>query len=415
MLDRWAQPVWKSSQGALTQLERLSVGKERLTEADLRDLLADRPSLLPVQSFDPVFASPVCLGTEFPVPGVGRVDALFLSPSGYLTLVETKLWKNPEARREVVAQVIDYARDLTRWTYSELESRFLKRGFVDRTEAESLFSYVWEGDDDESEQMAFADATGRCLRDGRFLLLIVGDGIREGVADMADFLQQSPTLQYTLGLVELACYRDPARPGDVLYVPQVVTRSQEVVRAVVQIKLRGLDDEQVAVTADVPIDTSPHPPRPDPLSEHEFYQQLTSSTSEALADQLRVFVKDLLHKCANLSGRFTSRAMRVNLLHAEDDDLIRGVLIFSTDGWLSTSKKWLDFLEANSLDLAETFADRLGAIDERLRPRREDGKFTVPKRSNAADLAAVAPNFDQVLAIISEAVERVTTSDDSVE
>ena len=107
--------------------------------------------------------------------------------------------------------------------------------------------------------------------------------------------------------------------------------------------------------------------------------------------------------------------MRVNLLQTEDEDLIRGVLIFSTDGWLSTSKKWLDFLEANSLDLAETFADRLGAIDERLRPRREDGKFAVPKRSNAADLATVAPNFYQVLAIISETVERVTTLDDSVE
>jgi len=42
-----------------------------------------------------VFSSPICLGTEFPVRGVGRVDALFLSPSGYLTIVETKLWQNP--------------------------------------------------------------------------------------------------------------------------------------------------------------------------------------------------------------------------------------------------------------------------------------------------------------------------------
>ena len=124
MIDRWSTPVWKSADGNIETLERVPVGHAPFKESDLRDLLAQKPSLLPVRHFDPVFSSPVCLGTEFPVPGGGRIDALFLSPSGYVTLVETKLWQNSEARREVVAQTIDYAQQISKWTHTDLESRF---------------------------------------------------------------------------------------------------------------------------------------------------------------------------------------------------------------------------------------------------------------------------------------------------
>lgn len=38
------------------------------------------------------------LGREIPTP-VGSIDNLFLSRNGYLVVVETTLWRNPEARR----------------------------------------------------------------------------------------------------------------------------------------------------------------------------------------------------------------------------------------------------------------------------------------------------------------------------
>jgi hypothetical protein len=34
---------------------------------------------------------------------------------------EAKLWRNPEARRQVVGQVLDYAKELARWSYEELQ------------------------------------------------------------------------------------------------------------------------------------------------------------------------------------------------------------------------------------------------------------------------------------------------------
>jgi hypothetical protein len=35
--------------------------------------------------------------------------------------VETKLWRNPEAHRTVVAQILEYAKNLTSWDYDSVD------------------------------------------------------------------------------------------------------------------------------------------------------------------------------------------------------------------------------------------------------------------------------------------------------
>jgi hypothetical protein len=45
-------------------------------------------------------------GKEVRIKGVGSIDVLLLSQSGRVAVVETKLVRNPEARRAVVAQVL---------------------------------------------------------------------------------------------------------------------------------------------------------------------------------------------------------------------------------------------------------------------------------------------------------------------
>ena len=85
-------------------------------EDRLQALLAEHPALLPVDEIEPAFAPLVLLGREVPCEA-GSIDAVFVSPGGYVTLVEAKLWDNPEARREVVGQVLDYARVLAGWSF----------------------------------------------------------------------------------------------------------------------------------------------------------------------------------------------------------------------------------------------------------------------------------------------------------
>jgi hypothetical protein len=52
----------------------------------------------------------------------------------------------------------------------------------------------------------FVDAVSRCLREGRILALLVGDGIREGVQALTELVNRSATKAFSFGLVEAAVY-----------------------------------------------------------------------------------------------------------------------------------------------------------------------------------------------------------------
>src|ERR1035438_3071619 len=110
---------------AAEKLERLHFLKKTsepvpFDEAWLQRLIMQHPSLLPVDQIEPVFNTLVPICVELPTLS-GFVDNLFVTPAGDIALVECKLWRNPEARRKVVAQIIDYAREMSTWTYETLD------------------------------------------------------------------------------------------------------------------------------------------------------------------------------------------------------------------------------------------------------------------------------------------------------
>jgi hypothetical protein len=76
-------------------------------EVWLRDTLFRNPEIIPTDDIDPAFGPLVPLCKELRTDA-GRIDAVFINERGRLTIVECKLWKNPQARREVVAQTLDY-------------------------------------------------------------------------------------------------------------------------------------------------------------------------------------------------------------------------------------------------------------------------------------------------------------------
>jgi hypothetical protein len=51
-----------------------------------------------------MFSGPVPICTELNTPA-GPIGNFMVTPSGLPVLVECKLWRNPEARREVVSQI----------------------------------------------------------------------------------------------------------------------------------------------------------------------------------------------------------------------------------------------------------------------------------------------------------------------
>ena len=221
----------------LTRLHFVKNGSDSAPydEAWLQRLIVNNPSLLPVGQIEPAFDTLVPVCTELPMKS-GFVDNLLMTPAGDIALVECKLWRNPEARREVVAQIIDYAKDLSKWSYENLQDAIQR---ATKT-TQSLYKLVTsQGEEDEAE---FHDTVSRNLRRGRFLLLIVGDGIREGMEGMADFLQQHAGFHFVLAFIEIALFE--AHGGGYIAQPRVLTRTTNIERAIV-----ALQDGQIVVAA----------------------------------------------------------------------------------------------------------------------------------------------------------------------
>ena len=86
----------------------------------LQHLLVQTPEILPIGEIDPAFSPAIPLCRELPTEA-GPIDIAYLSEQGLLTIVECKLWRNPEARREAVSQILDYAKEISRWSYEETE------------------------------------------------------------------------------------------------------------------------------------------------------------------------------------------------------------------------------------------------------------------------------------------------------
>jgi hypothetical protein len=84
-------------------------GKGKYSEEWLQRLLFRHPESLPIAEIDASFSGliPLCMELD---TNAGPIDAVFVTPSGRLALLETTLWRNPEARREVIGQILDYAK-----------------------------------------------------------------------------------------------------------------------------------------------------------------------------------------------------------------------------------------------------------------------------------------------------------------
>jgi hypothetical protein len=103
--------------------------------------------------------------------------------------------------------------------------------------------------DPEVDERQFNDALSANLRRGRFLLLIIGDGIREGVKAIAEYLQLHAGLHFSLGLVELPIYVTPN--GDRLVAPRVLARTALVTRNFVAVPDGYSVDEDPASVAEI--------------------------------------------------------------------------------------------------------------------------------------------------------------------
>lgn len=217
------------------ELYRLDIqsGSE-MDEAWLQNLIYQHPELLPVAHFDSGYAPLVSLGREVPTAR-GPIDNLYVSPEGVLTVVETKLWKNADKHRTVVAQILDYAKELAGWSYDDLAAAVDSPGRKGggSTLEERVKPALVEASID---LLSFQESLVKNLASGNMLLLIVGDRVSANVALMAGAVQGVPGFDFTIGLIEMQIFASHGdQPWPIFIVSDVVGRTVEKTRGVVRV------------------------------------------------------------------------------------------------------------------------------------------------------------------------------------
>lgn len=198
------------------------------SEDSLQELVAKHPNLLSGERMDP--SSPprwILVAREkgiAKIVGEGHhwsLDHLFVDQNAVPTLVEAKLSRNPEIRRKIIGQMLEYAAHATKtWDVDELQ-----RAYIERCETEGLnpideLATLLDSDDDADAKKLWEDM-GANLRAGSLRLVFVSDGIPDELARVVEFLDsQMPSTE--VSAVEI---KQVTSQGSRILVSRVIGRS----------------------------------------------------------------------------------------------------------------------------------------------------------------------------------------------
>lgn len=212
-------------------------------ETALQEAIKRNPEVIPVADLE--LGEVVVVGRETSLPA-GAIDLLLVDSKGQIVIVETKLSRNPELRRQVTAQVLDYGASLWRTasTLREFEALVLRYWHSNACEdtrvkdAESLREGLelafkelcgedWDYDD-------FEASLAENLANGQHVLLVVASGLMDGLSrDLLQYLNLC--LDVPLYGVEIDVFETEGRqlivPRGVRYAAQARRKGQPTSRA----------------------------------------------------------------------------------------------------------------------------------------------------------------------------------------
>jgi hypothetical protein len=194
------------------------------SEDDFQRLIAKFPDILAGAQIDPVRPRRwILVSRETPVPkevggsGWWLLDHLFLDQDGIPTLVEVKRQSDTRLRREVVAQMLDYAANgVAHWTVEEIRREFDGSSKDPNAELRRLL-----GSEDNAE--TFWQRVKTNLQARRIRMMFVADDIPPELRRIVEFLNAQMDPAEVLAL-ELRQYEGQ---GLKTIVPLVIGQSQE--------------------------------------------------------------------------------------------------------------------------------------------------------------------------------------------
>lgn len=288
---------------AILTLEKVSLDSNLYNEDWIQNICFHCPNLLPVEELEPTFGGmiPICreLNTES-----GSIDLVYVNEYGFITIGECKLWRNPEARRKVIGQILDYAKDLSKWDYTKFEKECLK---ARKDNGKTLFEIVQEFYPD-TEEISFIDSLQSNLSKGRFLLAIIGDGIRGNMEELANYIHRNGNLNFTLALIELPVYKNPIN-NELIVTPRILAKTKEIERIVYKFTDKNLSDTEPEEQEKTESKT---------VSEKVFFERLQNAIGKEETDTFQKFIRTLNSEFNILPKLGRGKRLSLNLKSPND-------------------------------------------------------------------------------------------------
>ena len=309
-----------------------------LDEAWYQKLLHRHPYLLLANKFDFEY-EPISIGIEYVTTHGKYIDNLFVTRNGRIVLVEDKLIRNSSSRT-VIAQAIDYAQDLQKWSYEDLDEAFRKQRIAEGDEG--LFEYVNRISGGNVERAEFVGAVSKTLKTASFLILIAGDKIHIEVEYMADFLNRYTTMNFRIGLLELEVY--VTEDEDWIVVPYLTMKTQVIEKLYVRVE--SVENNEEAIIEVLPEEHAESesvkrpgrkPSSPTPmLSDEELYSRIEGQGQEVLNAGLRDGIQGIVDDVRNnqLDGYVIKRTKTAFIIQLQSSSLVHSfsmVIIFEKD------------------------------------------------------------------------------------
>lgn len=171
-------------------------------ETELQYLISESPSLIPLDEIDESTAVATVAVREFGLPGSGNTDIVLFGPKGDISIIECKLASNPESKRKVIGQILEYAAFLWEMKYEEVDERVTR--IMDRSLADLVADTVEGTEWDEEE---FRAGVVQTLAAGSFTLIIAVDQINDELSRIIKYLGASVNAGFTFGALEMRRYR----------------------------------------------------------------------------------------------------------------------------------------------------------------------------------------------------------------
>ncbi len=192
--------------------------REYRDEAHLQRLLYESPDLIPIEDLGEGTVGPRLFIKEVGLPGSGRTDLIGVDEIGGITVVECKLATNPDIRRKVIGQVLEYAAYLWQMPYDKFDS------IVQSREGQPLAKLMRQRLDEQGpvedwQEEKFRDSVVKTLRQGTFRIIVAVDKVTDELRRVIRYLNASGPVGFSIYALEMHYFADDQTE---LLVPQLV-------------------------------------------------------------------------------------------------------------------------------------------------------------------------------------------------